>query len=58
MSNMRFDYEHNKPIVSLIDDWSPPQPPKIRCDCGTILRRTNPDKMCESCKRKLDKERK
>jgi hypothetical protein len=40
-----------------IEDWSPPQPPKRRCPCGTILRYSNTADHCEVCKRKQEQKK-
>ena len=38
-----------------IDYWAGPQLPKRRCEmCPTLLRSTNPDSICELCKRKAE----
>ena len=47
------DYEHPGQIVSGIDVWMPPQPPRRRCiACNCYLRQGNLDKACAACERK------
>lgn len=48
------DKGYERKLVA-VEDWSPPQPPKRRCPCGTILRHSNTDDHCEVCKRKLER---
>ena len=49
-------YEQAGQIVSGIDVWMPPQPPRRRCiACNCYLRQGNLDKACAACERKVDK---
>lgn len=42
-------------IDGIDDSWARPEPPKRKCaNCPTLLRRSNPDRVCEACKRRGD----
>lgn len=43
-------------LVSLIDDWSPPQREKRVCYCGTTISIYNPEDVCHVCLRKRERE--
>lgn len=43
-------------IISDVEYWAPPQPPKRTCPCGTTMSMYNTDDFCFICQRKRDKE--
>ena len=48
-------YENAGCVVSGIDVWMPPQPPRRRCIvCNCYLRQGNLDKACAACERKAE----
>jgi hypothetical protein len=48
-------YGHDS-MISLVEDWSPPQKPIRRCQCGTRISIYNPHEMCHVCRCKAEAE--